>query len=192
MIKITKVYTKTGDKGQTNSACGKRISKSHPAFVLVGKIDYLNSMLGLVRSHATRAYPSFQWMDEALCVVQNELFQIGAFIMTFDEKVYQKRKPLETSQIERLENQMDDMSKNLPPLNNFIISSGHPLAAQLNLARCATREAEGLWWATRENFHPNELIPVYLNRLSDYFFVLSRFVNRQAGEKESLWGETAP
>jgi cob(I)alamin adenosyltransferase len=178
-----KIYTKTGDKGDTGLVGGERVSKSHVRLEVYGTIDELNSVIGFVRS----LNPD-KSVHEVLQVVQNDLFDLGSHFACADEKMLAKLPPIKQSSIDLMESAIDRMTLQLEPLKNFILPGGHGAAAQLHLARTVCRRAERAAVRLKET---GELVDglaiIYLNRLSDCLFVLARFVNHTQGIPDTIW-----
>lgn len=177
-----KIYTKTGDKGETALFSGGRVPKHHLRVESYGTIDELNSILGVVRA----ANPSPQ-TDFWLEAVQNQLFHLGADLATpMDAKAdWVVRVKLE--QVEWLEETIDTMTAELEPLSNFVLPGGTVAAANLHVARTVCRRAERLVTALQAEETISEHVIAYINRLSDWLFTLARYENKQAGESESKW-----
>lgn len=177
-----KIYTKTGDKGETALFSGGRVPKHHLRVESYGTIDELNSILGVVRA----ANPSPQ-TDFWLEAVQNQLFHLGADLATpMDAKAdWVVRVKLE--QIEWLEDTIDTMTAELEPLSNFVLPGGTVAAANLHVARTVCRRAERMVTALQAEETISEHVIAYINRLSDWLFTLARYENKQAGESESKW-----
>lgn len=181
LVKLTKIYTRTGDCGETGLVDGSRISKSHPRAAAIGDVDEANSVIGLairdVRSDEHRAM---------LARIQNELFDLGADLATPGEDFTPGDMVLRVTaaQIERLEREIDAMNAQLTPLNSFILPGG--AAAYLHLARTVTRRAERMAVAAAAEVSLNPLALTYLNRLSDHLFVLARAVASSEGG-DILW-----
>ena len=178
-----KIYTKTGDKGQTSLWGGARVPKHHIRIESYGTVDELNSHLGLLRD---------QLQDENIRVdlknIQDRLFTLGAILATDPEKAGKIQTPdLLLSDIELLETRIDEMEENLPELKNFILPGGHVAVSSCHIARCVCRRAERLVVALNETEPVNELVMQYLNRLSDYLFVLSRRIAQIFGVEEQIW-----
>ncbi len=164
-----KIYTKTGDKGKTSLLTGKRVPKYHPRIEAYGTIDELNSFIGLLNAYDFNANDK-----NTLTKVQNLLFNIGSKL-AMDEKNYEYKLPeLKNDDISLLENEMDRMENVLPRLNDFIIPGGDKAVALSHVCRSVCRRAERLCTELSENEEVDNLIIIYLNRLSDYFFVLGR------------------
>ena len=178
-----KIYTKSGDQGETALWGGARVKKSHPRVGAYGTLDEANSMLGLALSFLP---PSEIEVDERLNRIQSELFQVGSELAT--QKGAKNACVLVNSlQIERLEHEIDEMENGLEPLQNFILPSGSSAGSALHLARTIVRrsERECVELTEQEDLRP-EVIQ-YLNRLSDYLFVMARFVNHRLKKTETKW-----
>ncbi len=178
-----KIYTKTGDTGETGLYGGPRVPKNHARIEAYGALDELNAMLGLAR-----ALSSEEPVGALLCKLQSELFTIGAELASPDPS--QLKLPLVgTSEVAQLEAWIDQHEAGLPPLREFILPGGCPLAAQFHVARTVCRRAERrtvtLALLPAQEVRP-ELV-VYLNRLSDLLFVLARWCNQAAGVAELPW-----
>ncbi len=196
MVRISKVYTKGGDKGETSLAFGGRIAKDHPRVEAYGTIDELNSILGLARYHNRQVSPSVQRdrFDKILEVLQNWLFDFGSELAT-DPTASTKRKKLavQESYVQWLEKVVDAMNEELEPLGSFVLPGGGVVAAYLHQARTVCRRAERrIISLSRESELGPWAIP-FINRLSDALFVFSRWVAGWNGEEELLWiPETDP
>ena len=177
-----KIYTKTGDAGETSLLGGGRVSKHHLRVEAYGTIDEVNSLLGLARA----AGPSQQgdlWLEKA----QNQLFHLGSDLATpLDAKMDWITRVTEQDTV-WLESAIDRMSDGLAPLNNFILPGGAQVAAHLHVARAVCRRAERLITALGESEEISEHVMPYVNRLSDWLFTLARYENMKAGESESKW-----
>lgn len=177
-----KVYTKTGDKGETSLLGGTRVPKHHLRIECYGTVDELNSWVGLVRAGFTE--PETQ---KLLDKIQNNLFVAGSQLATDPVKTNVKIPELQESDIDDLEHGIDAMDKVLPPLKNFILPGGSVEIANAHLARCVCRRAERLATQLSYNEVVNPIVLKYLNRLSDYFFVLSRFIAHTNNVNEIPW-----
>ena len=180
-----KIYTKTGDRGQTGLFGGGRVDKDHPRVEAYGDVDELNAALGLARS-----IEMMPRIDEVLVPVQRDLFAIGALLATPDHA--KMREQLEKARVDeeriaQLERAIDDGEAELEPLRSFIIPGGTPKAAALHVARTVCRRAERRVVALSREIELPELVVRYLNRLSDLLFVLARVANRRAGAGEVTW-----
>lgn len=180
-----KIYTKTGDGGETGLFGGPRVAKNHPRVEAYGDVDELNAVLGVVRSEGVG-----QSIDELLAAIQNRLFDLGAELASPDPDRTGTRR-ITAQQIAALEAAIDFHDAGLPPLKNFILPGGARPAALLHLARTVCRRAERRVVALGENEPVSAEIIIYLNRLSDLLFVLARCVNTAAGMKDIEWQKNA-
>lgn len=184
-----KVYTKTGDKGETGLVGGTRISKDDIRLEAYGDVDELNSHLGAVRSHMETA-GRLKKEDEVLREVQNALFTLGSNLASESASRKKFKLPaLDSAVTQRLETAIDDMEKELEPLKNFILPDGAPAAAAAHVARSVCRRVERRYVAFARAM-PEELPQggmELLNRLSDYLFVLARLINKIFDKKETIW-----
>lgn len=185
MVKLTRIYTKGGDKGKTALSSGQRVVKHHPRVAAYGTVDETNAAVGLARLHS--ADLPDQSIDAILSRVQNDLFDLGADLAT-PEVENPEYPPLRitTPQVERLEQEIDRLNADLAPLNSFVLPGGSPTAAYLHLARTVSRRAEREITALAESESINPEAIRYINRLSDLFFVMSRYVNDK-GAGDVLW-----
>jgi cob(I)alamin adenosyltransferase len=176
-----KIYTKTGDKGQTSLIGGSRVPKHHVRIEAYGTVDELNSWVGLVSSFKTEAE-----VDVLLHEVQNQLFNIGSLLASTPDSKMNLPKVSESA-IEALEKEIDRMELNLQPLKNFILPGGSTEIAQIHVCRCVCRRAERLVVALSESEVVDELAIKFLNRLSDYLFILGRYHAAKNKVDEILW-----
>ena len=180
-----KIYTRTGDTGTTALFGGERVPKSHPRINAYGTVDEANAVLGIARG-LLAGQPGSDTLEPLLARLQEELFVLGADLATpLDAKPVVPR--ITAAYVDRLEHDIDRLEVELPPLKHFILPGGAPGAAHLQLARTVCRRAERHVVETTAHESVNEQGLVYLNRLSDLLFVLSRWVNRQAGLQEATW-----
>lgn len=182
---MTKIYTKTGDAGDTGLFGGGRVPKSHPRVEAYGDVDELNAFIGMAR--AVEMMPR---IDEVLVPVQRDLFAIGALLATPDRDKMKKqleKASIDDRRITELERAIDDGDKELEPLKSFIVPGGTPKAAALHVARTVCRRAERRVIAIAEREAIPPIVVVYLNRLSDLLFTLARVANRRAGAGEVTW-----
>jgi cob(I)alamin adenosyltransferase len=188
-IRITRVYTRSGDDGETALVGGRRVPKDSPRIVAYGAVDELNSVLGLVRVHAERAArnPATERLLGLVARLQNQLFDIGSELATPPDAEYEGMWKVSDAEVEELERTMDDLQRSLPPLRSFVLPGGGILGASLHQARtvCRRAEIEVLRLSRVESVNPTLLR--YMNRLSDLLFVLSRWIARETGEAEPLW-----
>ena len=188
MIKIDKIYTKGGDKGKTSLGNGDRVDKFSVRVQTLGTVDETNAILGIVENEITQSYKNI--INE----IQNDLFDLGADLCVPEDKKI-KYQPLRISekQIDRLENEIDTLNKDLKPLDSFILPGGSIASSHLHLARTVARRAERKAVQLSKKEAINPLIIKYLNRLSDLLFVLARIENKERNIKDILWkpGKTA-
>ena len=183
-ISITRVYTRTGDGGETALVGGRRVPKDSPRIVAYGVVDELNAVVGLVRVFNEERH---RWLDGILTKIQNQLFDLGSELATPPDAVYDGMFRMGEGEVTELEQLMDECQKDLEPLKSFILPGGGRVHGFLHQARTVCRRAE------REVLTLSRVEPVgewtlrYLNRLSDLFFVLGRWVGKHMGEKENLW-----
>ncbi len=178
-----KIYTKTGDEGTTSLIGGTRVKKTDPRLEAYGTIDELNSFIALL---LTNNLP--ESTNETLFAIQNKLFVIGSFLATDTEKTnVTKVSILSELDVEMLENEIDRMNELLPELRNFILPGGNPASALAHVCRTVTRRAERRIQSISVSYQQIENIAKYVNRLSDYFFVLARFINLTFQTKEIYW-----
>jgi cob(I)alamin adenosyltransferase len=190
MVRITKVYTRAGDKGETRLVGGKRVAKDSPRVEAYGFIDELNSIVGLARvfnEECRDAGEAHQFLDEVLCQLQDELFDLGSELATPPEFFQEGMYRVSENEVERLEKLIDRCQKDLEPLKSFILPGGGRIGAYLHQCRtvCRRAEREILRLSRSEEVSPQVI--KYINRLSDLFFVLSRWIAKQSGEPEYLW-----
>jgi cob(I)alamin adenosyltransferase len=177
-----KIYTKTGDKGQTSLLGGTRVSKSDQRIHAYGTIDELNSYIGLLRDQEVN-----HKRKEILIEIQDRLFTIGSSLAADPEKSNIKKPDLKGSDVSLLENAIDEMEKELPELKSFILPGGHPSVSFCHIARCVCRRAERYTIGLQESSPVEDLIIIFLNRLSDYLFVLSRAMAKEVNAEEVKW-----
>lgn len=177
-----KVYTKKGDAGETSLIGGTRVKKSHTRIDAYGTIDELNSFIGLIRDSADDKFK-----DAELAGIQDNLFTLGSDLATDKSKSKMKIPILMEEDVFALENSMDEMDKELEPLKNFIIPGGDLCSSFCHVARCVCRRAERISIELDEKEGVDPLILKYLNRLSDYLFILARAYTFKHGGIETLW-----
>ncbi len=183
-----KVYTKSGDKGKTSLATGERVPKSDLKIECYGTIDELNALVGLLRDKLPKI-DSMQRSNENLLWIQNLLFDIGAELASNPEKIDKlSLNRFDAKHIESLEKEIDAISEKLPELKNFVLPGGHEASSYTHLLRTVCRRAERLLVTHNyETDNINSEILIFINRLSDYFFVLARFILIETGCKEITW-----
>ncbi len=179
MVKLTRIYTRGGDKGATSLGDGKRVAKHDPRVAAYGAVDEANAAIGVARLHVSGA------VDEMLQRIQNDLFDLGADLCRPDDG---KREALRIvdAQVDRLEAEIDALNAALAPLTSFVLPGGTKAAAHLHVARTLARRAEREITALAAAQPVNEAAIRYINRLSDHLFVLGRHVNDD-GKKDVLW-----
>jgi len=180
-----KIYTRTGDNGDTGLFGGGRVAKDDPRVEAYGDVDELNAVLGMARS--IEVMPR---IDEVLVPLQRDLFAIGALLATPDrDKMAQhlEKARIDEDRITQLEHLIDDADAELEPLRSFILPGGSPKAAALHVARTVCRRAERRVVSLQQTIEIPSLVVIYLNRLSDLLFTLARLANRRAGAGEVTW-----
>ena len=189
MVVLNRIYTRTGDTGQTGLGSGERVSKAHLRIEAYGTVDETNAVLGLARLHTKHA--RFAVLDAMLARIQNELFDLGADLCVPDRGRQLEHIALRIlpEQHQRLEAEMDLLNADLLPLRSFVLPGGAASAACLHQARTVCRRAERLIVALRTE--PDEIVSAdalaYVNRLSDFLFVASRWCNHVSGDGDVLW-----
>lgn len=182
---MKKIYTRTGDKGTTSLFGGGRVEKSHPRIDAYGTVDETNSFVGMALAHLA-GHPGEEKVAPLLERLQQELFVLGADLATpMDAKPVVPR--IDADYVEQLEREIDAFQADLPELRNFILPGGTPAGATLHVARTVCRRAERRAVEASAAKDINEQAVVYLNRLSDLFFVLARWVNHRAEAPETTW-----
>lgn len=187
MVKLNKIYTRTGDDGTTGLGNGERRLKHDLRVEAYGTVDEANSCIGLARLHTEKAFPE---LDAMLMRIQNDLFDLGADLATPDTGQTLPYEPLRIidSQVSRLEADIDQLNANLAPLRSFVLPGGSPASAALHLARTVARRAERYMVELAQKPH-EAVTPAalkYINRVSDFLFVAARVVNDN-GARDVLW-----
>jgi cob(I)alamin adenosyltransferase len=183
-LALNRIYTKTGDQGQTHLASGQRVSKDSARIECYGTVDELNSFTGMAAVSAAESVPS---LVPILRRVQHELFNLGSILATKPEDAHPNQARVTEIEVRQLETEIDGMNAGLAPLRSFVLPGGTRLNTELHACRTICRRAERIAVAlAREEPIPPETIQ-YLNRLSDAFFVWSRWVNHVLGVAEVLW-----
>jgi cob(I)alamin adenosyltransferase len=189
-IRITRVYTRTGDRGETRLVGGTKVPKDAPRIEAYGTIDELNAVLGLVRAfneeQIGRSEASAR-LDAILKQLQNELFDLGSELATPAAAAYEGMFRIGTGEVAALERLIDDCQKDLQPLSSFVLPGGGRVAAFLHQARTVCRRAEREILRLARHEPIGEWPLTYVNRLSDLLFVLSRWIGHHLGEPEYLW-----
>ena len=181
MVKLTKIYTRGGDNGETSLSDGSRVPKDDLRVAAYGDVDELNAVIGLARLHSAGT------TEEMLSRIQNDLFDLGADLATptVENPKYPQLRIVD-NQVERLELEIDELGKSLATLNSFILPGGSAIAAHLHLARTVARRAERQASALARETEVNQIALRYLNRLSDHLFQLARHANDD-GSADILW-----
>jgi cob(I)alamin adenosyltransferase len=181
MVTLNRIYTKTGDKGETTLGDGARVPKHALRIEAYGTVDEVNAAIGIARLYASGEF------DAMLFRIQNDLFDLGADLcVPPDGRRGDERLRVTPAQVTRLENEIDAMNTGLAPLTSFVLPGGTPGAAYLHLARTITRRAERLMTALAQTEIVGEAALHYINRLSDHLFVASRYAN-DGGNGDVLW-----
>jgi cob(I)alamin adenosyltransferase len=187
MVVLNKIYTRTGDAGQTALGTGERVAKYSARITAYGTVDEANAAIGVARLHAREAHPE---VDAMLGRIQNDLFDLGADLTVPERGAGATRQRLRVSeaQVKRLEDEIDQMNAELTPLRSFVLPGGSAAAAHLHVARTVCRRAERCM--VELSVQPSEDVSApalqYINRLSDHLFVASRYVNAR-GAGDVLW-----
>ena len=177
-----KIYTRKGDEGATSLIGGTRVPKHHLKIEAYGTVDELNSWLGMLRDQSISTTHR-----EVLLRIQDRLFVIGALLANDAAVSNMKLPELSENDVTYLESVMDEMEEQLPAMKNFVLPGGHPVVSQCHIARCVCRRAERNAVHLHEAEVVDKLILKYLNRLSDYLFVLTRKLSRELGAEELPW-----
>ncbi|MDN5202999.1 cob(I)yrinic acid a,c-diamide adenosyltransferase [Fulvivirgaceae bacterium BMA10] len=177
-----KVYTKTGDQGSTSLLGGTRVPKSHDRIEAYGTVDELNSYIGLLRDQDVN-----KDIAAILIEIQDRLFTIGSSLASDPDKSKVKIPDLLESDVELLEKEIDTMNEQLPEMRSFVLPGGHQSISFCHIARCVCRRAERLVIRLSQNEFVADLVIKYLNRLSDYLFVLSRKITQELDAEETPW-----
>jgi cob(I)alamin adenosyltransferase len=193
-IQLNRIYTRAGDAGQTRLVGGQRVRKDDSRIDCYGTVDELNSFVGVARVTATEAgshTPELVSLAGTLVRVQHELFNLGSILATLPEDVHPKQPAINDADVEQLERDIDVVNKVLPPLRSFVLPGASRLDAELHLCRTVCRRAERLLVKLQSEAAVPEAAVRYLNRLSDAFFVWSRWANHVTGTPETLWTPNA-
>ena len=186
MVKLSRIYTKGGDKGKTSLGNGNRVAKNSERLQAIGTVDELNASIGLIPfGQRDSTMPNTEFCN-LLKSLQNDLFDVGGDLCFPEDAKPDYALKVEDHYIERLEKWIDYYNKDLPELNSFVLPGGSQASSSLHLARTIARRAERDICALREKEAINDCVLQYINRLSDLFFVLARYHN-QKGENDVLW-----
>jgi cob(I)alamin adenosyltransferase len=190
-IRLTRIYTRTGDKGTTALVGGARVPKESLRLEAYGTVDELNAIIGIVRTFLpkdrTRFGADYERYSEMLRRIQNELFDVGSELATPVDAEYEGMHKMGEGEVKALEAEMDLMERELEPLNSFTLPGGGVLNAFLHQARTVCRRAERVCWSLKREEPISDELLIYINRLSDHLFVQSRWVAKRLGEPEFLW-----
>ena len=189
-MRITKVYTKTGDKGKTRLAGGQQVWKDSLRVEAYGDMDELNSTIGVVRAFNAESlgnHPSADQLEEDLRWMQNKLFDVGGLLATAPGQTFKNMPTVTARDVTRLEKLMDSCQKDLPPLKEFILPGGGKISSLLHQARTICRRAERTGVRLGREEPLDQALVRFLNRLSDALFVLARWMAKQQSEPEFLW-----
>jgi len=192
-MRITKVYTRTGDKGLTRLVGGQKVRKDDVRIESYGTVDELNTVVGLVRMELGRSDADEQartWLDARLAEIQNDLFNLGSDLATKAEDRWEGMRLVTAGDVKRLEDEIDHMNEILPPLADFILPGGGPVSAFLHQGRTVCRRGERRVITLAGDEDINDQAVKYLNRLSDWLFVAGRWVASAMSEPEFLWDRT--
>lgn len=185
VLALNRIYTKTGDEGETSLVGGQRVAKDAPRLECYGTVDELNCFVGAAAVTAREA--GLSELAAILERIQHELFNLGSILATEPADVGPKQPRITAEEVRQLEAEMDRMNESLPPLRSFVLPGGTRLNAELHVCRTVCRRAERAVVALRRTGPVDPVDIHYLNRLSDAFFVYSRWANQQLGAPEVLW-----
>ena len=186
-IIINKVYTKTGDRGKTSLVGGQKVSKSDLRIHAYGEVDELNSIVGIAIEELKLINYDFKHLMNVLTRVQNDLFNLGTILATKPDDLLPSMPQISSDDIKVLENEIDKLNDSLPALNSFVLPGGSRINAYLHLARTVCRRCERISCGLNEVEKLDMLVISYLNRLSDAFFVWSRWVSLVLNDEENVW-----
>jgi cob(I)alamin adenosyltransferase len=193
-LALNRIYTRTGDTGQTGLVGGQRVAKDHLRIETYGTVDELNSFIGLARTTAEQLANGTERLSRFAAIlkrVQHELFNLGSILATLPDDVHPKQPRVTHADIGQLEREIDEANEELPQLRSFVLPGGSRLDAELHVCRTVCRRAERLLVSlAREESVPDEAVQ-YLNRLSDALFVWSRWVDHVLNASETLWEPNA-
>ena len=190
-MRITRVYTRTGDKGKTRLAGGQQVWKDSLRVEAYGEVDELNAVIGIVRA-LNRESKTGAALEEQLRWIQNKLFDVGSILATVPGQTFQNMPKLTQNDVTQLEKWMDACQKELPPLKEFILPGGGRVSSVLHQARTVCRRAERVCVRLAREDKTDPLIVPFLNRLGDALFVLARWAAKSQGEPELMWERNLP
>ncbi|WP_321473354.1 cob(I)yrinic acid a,c-diamide adenosyltransferase [uncultured Paludibaculum sp.] len=185
-LALNRIYTKTGDQGDTHLASGERVAKDSPRLECYGCVDELNSFVGAA-AVTCNGVPTLAPLAEILIRVQHELFNLGSILATTPEHVHPKQARIADADVSQLESEIDSMNADLPPLRSFVLPGGSRINTDLHIARTVCRRAERLLVGAARQVPIDPVNLRYLNRLSDALFVWSRWANHVQDVEETLW-----
>ena len=187
-MRITRVYTKAGDRGKTQLVGGRSVRKDHPRIEAYGTVDELNACVGVARASVQAHKDALVRLDDMLAEVQQDLFNVGTDLATRPADRWEGMYRVGASEAERLESWCDELNNELGPLKEFILPGGGAAGSNLHLCRVVARRAERrvVTLAASEESEADQCV-VYLNRLSDFFFVASRWAVKHLGRDEVVW-----
>ncbi|HTT74900.1 MAG TPA: cob(I)yrinic acid a,c-diamide adenosyltransferase [Candidatus Binataceae bacterium] len=190
-IRLSRIYTRSGDKGLTGLVGGKRVPKESARLEAYGTTDELNAVIGIVRTHLPAFNAGlggdYEWYAEMLRRVQNELFDVGSELASPPEVAHPEMHHMSESEVAELESEIERMNGELEPLKSFCLPGGGVLNAYLHLARTVCRRGERACWRLSREEALNDHLIIYMNRLSDHIFVQSRWVAKRLNEPEFVW-----
>lgn len=189
-LAISKVYTKTGDKGKTSLVGGQRVSKNDTRIEAYGTVDELNAFVGSALQSVLElnsSNPEITWFSGVLIRVQHELFNLGSLLATLPEDVHPQQAQIKEADVNALEKDIDRCNANLGMLRSFVLPGGSRCNTDLHICRTICRRAERLVVSLASQELVHDAAITYLNRLSDAFFVWSRWINQSLGKQEILW-----
>ena len=189
-LRISKIYTKSGDRGMTSLVNGRRVAKNHARIETYGTVDELNATLGLVAASISELQtetPELDPLGKIILRVQHELFNLGSLLATDPAHLHPKQPRVTPADVAMLEQEIDAMNEELPELTSFVLPGGSRLNAELHVSRTVCRRAERLCFALTEHEEVPPEVLHYLNRLSDALFVWSRWASKALGIPEVLW-----
>lgn len=188
-IRLSKIYTRVGDKGSTLLATGERVLKSNVRIEAYGTVDELNAMVGFLRD-SIAGDRRLSDLCESLSKIQNELFDVGGELsVPMDVLDIQRQQVVSMADVSRLESEIDAFNELLKPLENFVLPGGHLANSTAHIVRTVCRRAERAVVRMSEQDAVRDEVRIYLNRLGDWFFVLSREISRRLGVPEVLWAQ---
>jgi cob(I)alamin adenosyltransferase len=193
-IVLNRIYTRTGDSGQTSLVGGQRIAKDAPRIEAYGMVDELNAAVGIARSTAedlAGKHGALKRLAAILKRVQHELFNLGSILATLPEDIGERQPKITAAEVKQLEREIDEANVSLPVLRSFVLPGGSRLEAELHLCRTICRRAERVLVSLASKEPVSEEAIRYVNRLSDALFVWSRWVNQVVGAEETLWAPNA-